>query len=321
MNIAFLNHSCSKPLRVETYSMHTKFICSAIAACGLLGSVGAQESRIPPALNPRNYPNGTAFLQESELVVRAADISAFDILDTTEFTVSYRFTNPDYVKGYEGCSETERMILEIGKTRTAFYSRDLFALDSLITFTCILHGENPNLATNNIRFCIFGDRIGHCFEIIQRLPFQSGVAACIHDETMPRWTIDSLQCRLLGFSCFRARTRYNGRDWVAWFTPEIPVAAGPWKLWGLPGLVLQAEDSEHLFAFTCDGITRQRVPIKKYAWKYRPMTRRAWLKLERRMHESPFDFFAKNTMIFKLGKRASLVDQTWTTPYNPIERE
>ncbi|MDE6340497.1 MAG: GLPGLI family protein [Muribaculaceae bacterium] len=46
---------------------------------------------------------------------------------------------------------------------------------------------------------------------------------------------------------------YHGRHWKAWFAPEIPVVAGPWKLRGLPGLILKAE-SEGGFSFVATGL-------------------------------------------------------------------
>lgn len=45
---------------------------------------------------------------------------------------------------------------------------------------------------------------------------------------------------VLGYECIMARTAYHGRDWTAWFSPEIPVQDGPWKFTGLPGLILMA---------------------------------------------------------------------------------
>ena len=42
----------------------------------------------------------------------------------------------------------------------------------------------------------------------------------------------------------------------AWYTPEIPRSEGPWKLQGLPGLILKASDSRQHYTFVCTGIGR-----------------------------------------------------------------
>ena len=40
---------------------------------------------------------------------------------------------------------------------------------------------------------------------------------------------------MASFDCQKAECDFRGRRWEAWFTTEIPVGEGPWKLRGLPG--------------------------------------------------------------------------------------
>lgn len=51
---------------------------------------------------------------------------------------------------------------------------------------------------------------------------------------------DSLS--ILDYKCIKATTRFRGRDYTAWVTKELPINDGPWKFYGLPGLILQIED-------------------------------------------------------------------------------
>lgn len=71
------------------------------------------------------------------------------------------------------------------------------------------------------------------------------------DLQRPKWELLSQDSIVAGYSCRKATTHYRGRTWNVWYTPEIPVSEGPWQLFGLPGLILEAEDSEHLFSFSC----------------------------------------------------------------------
>ena len=79
-----------------------------------------------------------------------------------------------------------------------------------------------------------------------------------------------------------------------WFTPDIPVSEGPWKLHGLPGLILQAEDSEHWFSFVCIEI--ENAPYKELAVpekKYVDCTRKEYEDLMKLMWEDPYAFSQK----------------------------
>lgn len=67
---------------------------------------------------------------------------------------------------------------------------------------------------------------------------------------------------LFDYECIMARTSYHGRDWTAWFAPEIPVQDGPWKFAGLPGLILKVSESTGMHSFSANGIetTEQEIP-------------------------------------------------------------
>ena len=58
-----------------------------------------------------------------------------------------------------------------------------------------------------------------------------------------------------------AETDYHGRHWTVWFTPEIPLQDGPWKLCGLPGLILEATDSTDQHSFIATGIENSNQEI------------------------------------------------------------
>lgn len=65
-------------------------------------------------------------------------------------------------------------------------------------------------------------------------------------DTPPKleWKISSESKKIGDYTVIKAETFFRGRDYIAWFAPAIPISAGPWKLFGLPGLILEAEDKE-----------------------------------------------------------------------------
>jgi GLPGLI family protein len=64
-------------------------------------------------------------------------------------------------------------------------------------------------------------------------------------DTLPEinWQLSAETKKIDTLSCQKAVGRFRGRTYTAWYTKEIPIAAGPWKLHGLPGLIVEAEDS------------------------------------------------------------------------------
>ena len=51
------------------------------------------------------------------------------------------------------------------------------------------------------------------------------------------------------YRCKKAMAKFRGRIYTVWFTEEIPIPSGPWKLGGLPGLILEVEEEEKIFSF------------------------------------------------------------------------
>mgnify|MGYP002913385484 CR=1 FL=1 len=94
---------------------------------------------------------------------------------------------------------------------------------------------------------------------------------------------------ILGYECLMATTAYHGREWTAWFTPEIPVQAGPWKLAGLPGLILEADADNGAYSFVATGIQNTRRPIVPVylAEHYEKITRKDFLKSKRSFLDNP----------------------------------
>lgn len=62
------------------------------------------------------------------------------------------------------------------------------------------------------------------------------------DELYPEieWEILDETALIDGFGTQKARGSFGGRIYEAWFTTELPIQGAPWKLHGLPGLMLKA---------------------------------------------------------------------------------
>lgn len=80
------------------------------------------------------------------------------------------------------------------------------------------------------------------------LDFKSQNKPVIKGELIkPEWTIVSDSAKMIdSYTCLMAQGFLCGRNFTVWFTPDIPVSAGPWKLWGLPGLIVSAQSNDRV---------------------------------------------------------------------------
>ena len=85
-------------------------------------------------------------------------------------------------------------------------------------------------------------------------PIEDGLGYYTEPLEEQVWTVveDSIS-NVMGYDCILAESDYHGRHWKAWFAPEIPICFGPWKLRGLPGLILKAEANGG-FSFVATGL-------------------------------------------------------------------
>jgi GLPGLI family protein len=73
------------------------------------------------------------------------------------------------------------------------------------------------------------------------------------------WKITDNTKKIGSYKVQKATAHFRGRNDTVWFTPQIPVPYGPWKLIGLPGLVLQAYDSKKNIYFTAQKVIFQNI--------------------------------------------------------------
>ncbi len=65
------------------------------------------------------------------------------------------------------------------------------------------------------------------------------------------WRLLSGRDTICGRPCQEAEGEYGGRTWTAWFAESLPARFGPWRLNGLPGLILRAVSKDGIHRFEC----------------------------------------------------------------------
>lgn len=84
------------------------------------------------------------------------------------------------------------------------------------------------------------DKLIYKFKVVENISFN--------------WEISADTMTVLNYVCMKATTDFRGRTYTAWFAPDIPVSDGPWKFYGLPGMILKVEDSANIFTFESIGL-------------------------------------------------------------------
>jgi GLPGLI family protein len=76
-----------------------------------------------------------------------------------------------------------------------------------------------------------------------------------------KWEIINETKQINSFVCHKAIGNLRGRTYTVWFTLDIPVSFGPWKLNGLPGLILEATDTKNEYFFYAEKIELNKETI------------------------------------------------------------
>ena len=129
---------------------------------------------------------------------------------------------------------------------------------------------------------------------IARIPFK-GFYYYSQKFNFPNWSIIQQEKTILGYLCQMAVTNFLGRNWIVWFTMELPINLGPWKLVGLPGLILEAKDEEGHFEFIAISLNKpanaELLQIKmKNDLSVTKTTKDNFFKMQRSVYENDGDF-------------------------------
>lgn len=73
------------------------------------------------------------------------------------------------------------------------------------------------------------------------------------DNTPLDWKILGDKAKIGEYNTQKATTTFGGRNWIAWFTTDVPFQDGPYKFRGLPGLIVKVEDDAKNYSWELKG--------------------------------------------------------------------
>lgn len=253
-----------------------------------------------------------------------------DTIDHKVLTVQYEMDAlTDLSKPDARMQETLR--LDIGRQASRFYSYTAFVADSVLSADLANGASSELIAQHANQYHsqwseqTFKNYPAGRVTTLDELAGDISRLRCEEPAEKPRWTLTQDTLTLLGYRCTRATTQFKGRQWSAWYTPDIPVSEGPWKLCGLPGLILKAEDDEGHYRFTADGLEQSHgtEPILFGGNDYQPVDRKQYDKMQKRFAADPVGFITgimPNAKITVRDNHGNNTKNPKDMPYNPIER-
>ena len=178
-----------------------------------------------------------------------------------------------------------RMLLEAGTGISKYYSYARFKLDSLlrtdprcpVSRACMKIQLGTDVFPPDFYEAVYQNYPTGKTTVIGRIV----ATDFLYEEPLQNfeWRITPDTSSWNGLPIQKATCTFRGRDYEAWFCPDIPVPLGPWKFRGLPGLIVRVSDSGQQYCFEASRITNQLAgQIWMPSYHFRKCARKEYLK-------------------------------------------
>src|ERR1700744_6361001 len=180
--------------------------------------------------------------------------------DTAQVLVHYKFTHVRDTTNRDH-PYTENMALYIGKNSSAYKSYDNVLEQAEFkkqVQAAMASSPDGHVSINRQKKGSGAEY--YEFPNEKKLARKEGLVmeTYLMEDAMPAigWKISNDTMTFGGLHCQKATAHFKGRDYTAWFCPDLPLHVGPWKLNGLPGVIVQAYDTRKDVQFMFDGVEK-----------------------------------------------------------------
>ncbi len=238
-------------------------------------------------------------------------------------TVSYRFVYDVQARVFEQSTKMKPDLhyLDIGTTGVShYYSTWQLSTIHIIDSVFRIGGSSADynrvrqekgIEPSNFMYFIFKN---YPQKGLQTVNYPSADFFQYQEPMGQEWDLIEGDTVVLEHPCQKAKCHYHGKEWTAYYATDIPMSEGPWKLCGLPGLILRAYDSDGAFVFNCIEI-HQNVgeQLSMMDEKKKIMKPEQVHKLVELIDENPDQYYAakgqysKTTIIDKNGKERPFI--------------
>jgi len=225
----------------------------------------------------------TVVAQKAKYKVASSEAKAgTKVIDHVRYRIVYR--SMSRINAGDTTKRASDMWLDVGEKVAKLYSRTKQIRDSVV---------NAYIKQGNFDLPKDVPLSGITWQFYNNYPAQ-GKTMFIHqwmgngykvveDAKVPAWQLLSDSTKtLLGYACHMATVKLGGREWKAWYTEDVPMSYGPYKLGGLPGLVLEAFSTDGDYRFTCTGMKEVKNGadiVDEASKRHEPMAMKEYIKI------------------------------------------
>lgn len=128
-------------------------------------------------------------------------------------------------------------------------------------------GVKRNEETDNMEI-VYNDKISKIFystteKVIVRLPLYKNEFIYSDLNSKLKYKLTGKEKKILKFQCQEAKFNLNGRKYTVWFTSEVEINFGPFKINGLPGLILELFEETNKIKITLNSF-KKLIDLKEF---------------------------------------------------------
>lgn len=235
-------------------------------------------------------------------------------LDRAYLECQYHFSYlTDTLKPAE--RKEDRMVLLAGPKVSRFHSYRTFLADSMLQADKKAGVSQAQLMANVEKYKGGGSEIiyKHDGKVVLIDKIFRDYFRIEEPQPIFEWVMAEAEAEILGYPCRKATCSFRGRDYEAWFTPDIPMSNGPWKFSGLPGLIVKIADTENHYQWELVGVKKlSGTPIEEVQQQFIQTSREKFAKTKQRAKEDMLGYMlasgVKVTVTGSDGKPMSAAD-------------
>jgi len=186
--------------------------------------------------------------------------------------------------------QSEYMILYLGDNLSLFSSQAKTLANPIVVRGT--SGHTSRSALTKFHYEILKNKQTKNLYYILQIPKTQDQFYYIQDKDLFNWNIAEETKLIKGYNVQKTTTSYAGREYIAWFSTEIPISEGPYKFNGLPGLILEISDTDNDYVFEFIGLEKisQKLPYTINLNQYIKTEKEELLDLWLRYRRDPFTY-------------------------------